>query len=358
MPSAAVAPIVLNVSPNRGRQTQNANFQSRTERTLNGIDCHANNGILKMDRADLLRSVSARVYSYINCNPETFSRQTMGSRAKYQEFQGKPLYPSEAAMNSDSAIGVVAILTETAVIGLLIYRRVWRTLPVFFAYCVWALVSDGAAYGIKIFSQAGYGFNFYAQETVLDDSLQFCVLVELAWSVLRPLRANLSRMALFAVAAAVLAVGAAIWPFAGIAGLELPRDWRLLVQLQQTVSILRIVFFLVLAGCCHFLSMNWRSRELQVATGFGFYSFVSVAVAALNTHQSTGLQFAHLYRIVVVGFLCSLLYWVFSFAQKEAARQEFTPQMQSTLMALAKSAHLIRQSLGDLAVAKTQTPDA
>lgn len=261
-------------------------------------------------------------------------------------------------MNLDSAIGVTGVLIEIAVLALLIYRRVWRTLPIFFAYCVWALASDGAAYGMKIFSQAGYGFNFYAPETVLDDSLQFCVLVELAWSVLRPLRANLSRKALFAVAAAILAVGAAIWPFAAIAGLDLPRAWRLLYQLQQTVSILRIVFFLGLAGCSHFISMNWRNRELQVATGFGFYSFVSVAVAVLNAHQSTGLQLSHLYRIVAVSFLCSLVYWVFSFAQKEAARHEFTPQMQSTLMALARSAHLIRESIGELAAAKTQRPDA
>jgi hypothetical protein len=259
-------------------------------------------------------------------------------------------------MNLDNALGVTAVLIETAVLGLLIYRRVWRTLPVFFAYCVWALVSDGVGYGIKIFSATGYGIRFYAIVTVLDFSLQFSVLVELAWSVLRPLRANLSRKALFAVAAAILAVGAVIWPFAGIAGLKVPLDWRLLVQLQQTVSILRIVFFLGLAGCSHFLSMSWRNRELQVATGFGFYSLVSLAVAALNTHQSTDLQIAHWYRVVVVSFLCSLLYWVFSFAQKEGARQEFTPQMQSTLMAVAKSAHLTRGSLDDLAVAKTQKP--
>jgi hypothetical protein len=103
--------------------------------------------------------------------------------------------------------------------------------------------------------------------------------------------------------------------------------------------------------------MNWRSRELQVATGFGFYSFVSVAVAALNTHQSTGLQFAHLYRIVVVGFLCSLLYWVFSFAQKEAARQEFTPQMQRVLLAMAGTARTARVALEDSRANKPRNRD-
>ena len=43
-------------------------------------------------------------------------------------------------------------------------------------------------------------------------------------------------------------------------------------QLQHTVSILRILFFLVLAGGSQLLSIGWRDRELQVATGLGFYS--------------------------------------------------------------------------------------
>ena len=129
----------------------------------------------------------------------------------------------------------------------------------------------------------------------------------------------------------------------------------MVVQMQQTVSILRVLFFLGLAGCSQVLSLGWRNRELQVATGFGFYSLVSLAVAGINSHLSTKSQYQQLYWVVAVSFLCSLLYWVFSFAQREDERREFTPEAREFLLALAKSAHVARIQLSELAAAKQAT---
>jgi hypothetical protein len=249
-------------------------------------------------------------------------------------------------MTLDVAFCITGVAAEAVVIGLLVHRRVWRTLPVFFAYCVWAVVSDAVAYGLKAFSAHGYGVTFYIVDTSIDFALQLSVLIELAWSVLRPLRANLSPKALPVIALGVLSLGAIIWPFAGISGLVLPSSaWHTVVQMQQTASILRILFFFLLAACSQLLSIGWRDRELQVATGFGFYSLVSLAVAALNTRQATQAQFKHLYLAVAVSFFCSLVYWIFSFAQAEAKRRAFTPQMQQMLLALAASARISRNAL-------------
>lgn len=249
-------------------------------------------------------------------------------------------------MSLDNAFWAAANLTEPAVIGLLIYRRIWRKLPVFFVYSIWALVSDLGTYAFRLISPAGYNIHFYFGVSVVDFAMQFAVLVEVAWSVLLPLRSSLSRRALVWVALVILAAGAAIWPFAGIAGFaHLSKAWRDVIQLQQTASILRVLFFLVLAGCSHLLSIGWRDRELQVATGFGFYSLVSLAVAALNTRQATAMEFDHLYRLVAISFLCSLAYWVFSFAQKDAERREFNPEMQHVLLVLARAAHSTRVEL-------------
>jgi hypothetical protein len=251
-------------------------------------------------------------------------------------------------MGIDKVFYITGIVSEAAVVGLLLYRRAWRTLPVFFLYCTCALVSDSFAYALTIFSPKGYSIRFYFVATAIDFALQFGVLVELAWSVLRPLRAYLPRKALFVLAAVILAVGAAIWPFASLSGVAYPSNtWHLVIQLQQTVSILRILFFLVLAACSQLLSLGWRDRELQVATGFGFYSLVSLAVATVNTHHATVLQFSQLSRVVVVSFLFSLAYWVFSFAQEEAERREFTPQMQSILLSLAGNAKIARTAFSE-----------
>jgi ABC-type transport system involved in cytochrome c biogenesis permease subunit len=153
----------------------------------------------------------------------------------------------------------------------------------------------------------------------------------------------------------IAAAGAAIWPFAGIQGLStFPAEWRNLVHVQQTASILRILFFLVLAGCSQLLSIGWRDRELQVATGLGFYSIISVAVAVLHSRQGMGQEYRNLNRFVAVSYLGSLVYWVVSFAQQEAERREFSPQMRSALLAAAGAARTTRVALTDSTPNKTR----
>jgi hypothetical protein len=68
----------------------------------------------------------------------------------------------------------------------------------------------------------------------------------------------------------------------------------------------------------------------------------------LHAHQTMGApQYLHLDQIVTASYLCSLLYWVFSFAQQEAERREFTPQMQTFLLAVAGAAKTARMELAD-----------
>ncbi len=249
-------------------------------------------------------------------------------------------------MSLDNTIWLAGILTEAVVVGLLIYRRVWRLLPVFVVYCVWDLISNTGGLLSQTFFPSIYNPATYFIETIIDSILMFGVLVEVAWSVLRPIRASLPRFTFVALAGLILAVGAAIWPFAALPGLvEMRPEVQLIGHLQQTVAILRIVFFLLLAGSSQLLSIGWRDRELQVVTGLGFYSLVSLGAAILGTHQGTFHQYANMNQFVIASFLCALIYWVFSFSQKEAERREFTPQMQNILLAVAGVARAERAAL-------------
>lgn len=258
-------------------------------------------------------------------------------------------------MSLDNLLWLAGIVTEIAVVGLLLYRRIWRKLPVFCVYCAWDLFSNVGAYAVRRFFPHSY-FTAYLVEIALDSALEFSVLIELAWSVLRPFRTSLPRSALLVIGGAVAVAGAAIWPFVTIPGLAgMPFKVHFLAQLQETASILRILFFLGLAGCSQLLSIGWRDRELQVATGLGFYSLFSLAVEVLHTHQKMGPQYNYLNRVVVASYLISLLYWSFSFAQKEAKRREFTPQMQSFLLAVAGTARTTRAGLKKPAAQKSKS---
>ena len=259
-------------------------------------------------------------------------------------------------MSLDIALWLAYIVVEAAVVGMLIYRRVWRILPIFCCYCAWDILSNVGAYISSQRYPASY-FHVYFAETFIDSALQLCVLVELAWSVLRPVRSSLPRSSLAVLSVLVLAVGAAIWPFAAITGVaHVGRQGLLMLQLQHTVSILRILFFLLLAGGSQLLSIGWRDRELQVATGLGFYSLVNMAISIAQTHQSTGPQYIRLEQFAVVSFLVSLVYWLVSFAQKEAARREFTPKMQSFLLTVAGAAHSSRVALTESRSEKARKP--
>jgi hypothetical protein len=188
----------------------------------------------------------------------------------------------------------------------------------------------------------------YLVEEGIDSVLQFCVLVELAWSILRPFRASLPQNTVWFLGFLIAAAGTAIWPFADSSAFaHFPFQWHLLGRLQQTVSILRVLFFLLLAGCSQLLSIGWRDRELQVATGLGFYSLAGLTTTVLHSHQVAGQQYRRLDQILVASFICSSLYWIVSFAQKESQRREFSPQMQSLLLAMAGAARTTRMALTD-----------
>jgi hypothetical protein len=245
---------------------------------------------------------------------------------------------------------------EAAVVVLLVGGLVFRKFPIFFSYLVWSLFSDVGQYAVAHLYPANY-YNVYLIGLIIDSLFQFGVLVELSWSVLRPLRAALPRWSLLAVAALIALVGAAVWPFAtglGVSNFSLPS--RLIFHVQGTFAILRILFFLVLAGCSQLLSIGWLDRELQIATGLGSYSLVSLAVWMRHTAQTWGSQYHLLDQMVAVCYVCTLAYWAACFAQKEPARREFTPQMRSFLLSVAGTARTTRIALANSTLAKERKP--
>jgi len=141
----------------------------------------------------------------------------------------------------------------------------------------------------------------------------------------------------------------AIWP---LAGMTVPqhasRFDAILFQSQETFAILRVACFLVMASFSQLLAIGWRDRELQVATGLGLYSIASLLVTLLHSHQKLGPQYHWLDVAVSASYVCTLTYWIFSFATKEQERKEFSPQMQQLLLLMGGGARTGRISLGDL----------
>lgn len=260
----------------------------------------------------------------------------------------------------DSILTGVVVAAEVAVFIPIFVRRIWRTFPVFCAYLFWALLSDVAALMMQMMHrpEAAY-LSFYRVEMIIDSTLLFVVLVELFWSILRPVRAALPKGSVFVVAGLVALVGLLIWPLAGKAlPLHLAPESVAIFRFQQTFAILRVVCFLVMAGFSQLLAIDWRDRELQIATGLGIYALVSLTVTVFHAHQAGGTElYHHLDELVSFSYLGTLVYWVLSFAQKEYQRKEFSPQMQQFLVYMGGTARAGSIALSKLPPDNSRTRD-
>src|SRR5271157_4733670 len=141
------------------------------------------------------------------------------------------------------------MVAEAVLILLLVRVRVFRTLPAFFLYACWNFG------GVVLYStlQSLYpaaSFRLYEGQMVIDSAMMFAVLVELAWSVLRPIRGSLPKRSWIGIAILIALAGLLLWP---VAGLTLPvstqastltQAGRSFFRLQQTFAILRVVVFL------------------------------------------------------------------------------------------------------------------
>jgi hypothetical protein len=246
-----------------------------------------------------------------------------------------------------------------ALIVLLIRVRLYRTFPAFFVYVCWDLFSDAVLLVVQIRFPSAY-FNFYLGQLVIDSAMMFAVLVELAWSVLLPIRSSLPKRSWIAIAALIALVGLLLWP---VAGLTLPTSKLTAAglnffRLEQTIAILRVVVFLGMTAFSQLLAIGWRNRELQVATGLGFYSIVSLGISILHTHQAVSLQWYHwMDEVGAVSYLGTLAYWVFAFTTKEVERREFSPQVQNFLLLVGGTAKASRVAVADFAVSKPRPKD-
>jgi hypothetical protein len=253
-------------------------------------------------------------------------------------------------MTLDSTLELVLALVQAVVVVLLIVRKIYKKLPLFSSYLVWLLVLQGASAIIARSHSATYELQYFIA-SILDTIFLLCVLAELSMSVLSPIRSALPRWTGFAVAALLALIFAIIWRFAIPPGLtNLTSTSQHAVHFDIASSVLRIVFFLALAGFSQLLSIGWRDRELQIATGLGFYSLVGLSVVVLHMNQGASTPEAvrvyHLLdEIAGVSYIISMVYWIVSFAQKVPERREFTPQMQEFLLALAGNARSARVAM-------------
>ena len=239
-------------------------------------------------------------------------------------------------MSFENVLALAGILAEALFLGILVWKRSYKSLPIFFSYIAWGLSGDSAVLILRTLLR-NQSPDIWVVEMFIDSVFQYAVLIELAWSILRPIKGSLPRGFLAGLSILIAAGAALAWPLCALK--DSPKyswEWLLALHVERSFAILRILFFVAIASCSQFLRIGWRDRELQVATGLGFYSLVGLAGTMVHSHQDFGMQYYYVEFAVAGSYLMSLVYWVASFAQQEAARREMTPAIEVFLLDMAK----------------------
>ncbi len=209
---------------------------------------------------------------------------------------------------------------ESVLLGLVIWKRIYRTLPIFSCFFVWCLLSDG---GMAVANQFP---NAYLPATLVnitfDALLQLAILAELGRVVVRYNHVSpLSRtvIGLLAALAIVLAGSLNKWTIPT----QLPIMNILYLVLMQLFAVVRVVFLLTLVWWSSLQGLRWPTRELRIVTGLGVYIIATLIVAILHSHKMGGMQYHWIDQLLVAIYLWTLSYWILASTTNVVEAQNF-----------------------------------
>lgn len=246
----------------------------------------------------------------------------------------------------DNILTVAGYVTTVVLVITMIYRGLHLQFPVFTSYLAFGLITDPLMFWMYSHTRDIYNSAFVIS-SVVDFIFQVCVLLEIGSSVLRPVKKSLPArslliyglMVLFATGATAL-LAFKVLPHASLAHLPI-----FLQKIGLSLALMRMGIFVAIAVFAQMLGIGWKNHVLQLATGLAFYSAVSLIIETAHSHLGLGTQFHALDQMMVASYLGTLTFWIWSFAQNEAPRKEFSPQMQNFLLSIAGSTRSSRIGL-------------
>jgi hypothetical protein len=217
-------------------------------------------------------------------------------------------------MNADSIdltllLGSMAL--EVILIALLVWRRIYQTLPAFVSFMAWELCCN--AIGIRALQLSFHAYLwFYIVGLAANTLFQFFVLAELVKVVLRINRTSAPSRIMVLILIALTSF--LLWSLTRWAVFPNMSPLNLFFQhMRQVLAVFWVALQLTIALMSRIKNLHWPDRELRIVTGIGFTSIVSLTVIILHTHPMTRSQFHLLDQIVIASYFGVLAYWVLSF---------------------------------------------
>ncbi len=206
---------------------------------------------------------------------------------------------------------------ELTLAGIMVWRKLHRTFPVFFAYIVFQLFDFGIMFPIH--QSGNYDLYFYAYWVGSGISLAigFKVIHEIFLNVFRPYHTlrDLGTV-LFKWAALVMLFAAIVVAAAS------PADQSPIVQavttVERCVRVVQCGLVLFLLFFSRYLGVSWRQHSLGIILGFGGFASVELAAIALYAGGQINNRMAGLINAGAYTF--AILTWLGYALQKAPSR--------------------------------------
>lgn len=215
-------------------------------------------------------------------------------------------------------MNIVEYIPSCLLLGLLVLlvrRRIYRTLPYFFAYAVFAVSADLARFAVRNHPRPYFAAYWITEAGY--DLLGILVMSEIWHAVLRRFSRNSLPRFIFLLVLVMAIALSILRPHSDASRL----GGRLMLFIAIGETAVRFVQVLVFAGLVSsvaLLGLRWRQYSFGIATGFGVYS--TVALLMTTKFSDFGTKFIPLWSLTsLVAYSVAVLIWIWFFSVPQKA---------------------------------------
>jgi len=217
---------------------------------------------------------------------------------------------------------------QAGLVGILLWRKLYRSFPVFFSYVAFQIVVFGVLFPLR--SDRFYTIFYYTYwgTTAISVIVGFFVIHELFQDIFRPYHTlrDLGSV-LFKWAALVMLLVAGVVAASTASATDEPLRTGIMT-LQRSVRVVQCGLILFLLVFSRYLGTNWRQKSFGIALGFGAFASIELALIALNAATDNVFNQALSSYINMTAYDITILIWIVYMVTNSPARAPATHMLR------------------------------
>ncbi|HET6216496.1 MAG TPA: hypothetical protein VFE27_05710 [Acidobacteriaceae bacterium] len=248
----------------------------------------------------------------------------------------------------DLLFWAAGFLENLGLLFVLWYRRRARSFPFFTALITLIVIKTVVLYFVLHYGSKDSYFYTYWSLTVLDTTLQLCVVYEIASRVFKPLDVWADDVR----SSYAWLLGLSLCIAFGLTWLASPpaRTWMQAFATKGNLfaAVLQSELFVAMMALSMDARLPWRTHVAKIAQGLGAYSLLGVLIETGHSYFGVGRQlpgFLILSHIRMAAYLVCVNYWIINLWRAERPARIMTSEMREKMFALQT---LVEYDLQDL----------